>query len=42
VDTGISQSMASTVLAWLIGRDSGGSLLVTGDDPVRPALPAWR
>jgi maleylpyruvate isomerase len=33
---------AATVLAWLIGRDSGGSLQVTGDDPVLPALPAWR
>ncbi len=33
---------AATVLAWLIGRDSGDSLQVTGDDPVRPALPAWR
>jgi len=33
---------AATVLAWLIGRDSGSSLQVTGDDPVRPALPAWR
>jgi maleylpyruvate isomerase len=33
---------AATVLAWLIGRDSGGGLQVTGDDPVLPALPAWR
>jgi maleylpyruvate isomerase len=33
---------AATVLAWLIGRDSGDSLQVTGDDPVRPAMPAWR
>jgi len=33
---------AATVLAWLIGRDSGGSLQVTGDDPVLPSLPAWR
>jgi maleylpyruvate isomerase len=33
---------AATVLAWLTGRDSGGSLQVTGDDPVLPALPAWR
>jgi maleylpyruvate isomerase len=33
---------ATTLLAWLTGRDSGGSLQVTGDDPVLPALPAWR
>ncbi len=33
---------AATVLAWLIGRDNGDSLQVTGDDPVLPALPAWR
>jgi maleylpyruvate isomerase len=33
---------APTVLAWLIGRDGGDSLQVTGDDPVRPVLPAWR
>ncbi len=33
---------AATVLAWLIGRDSGSSLRVAGDGPTPPVLPAWR
>jgi maleylpyruvate isomerase len=31
-----------TLLAWLIGRDDGSGLRVSGDDAVLPALPAWR
>jgi maleylpyruvate isomerase len=33
---------AATMLAWLTGRDSGGSLQVTGGSPALPVLPAWR
>jgi maleylpyruvate isomerase len=31
-----------TLLAWLIGRDDGSGLRVSGDAAVLPALPAWR
>jgi maleylpyruvate isomerase len=31
-----------TLLAWLIGRDDGSGLRVSGDDAALPALPAWR
>jgi maleylpyruvate isomerase len=31
-----------TLLAWLIGRDDGSGLRVSGDDAVLPVLPPWR
>jgi len=30
------------LLAWLIGRDDGGGLQVSGGDAAAPVLPAWR
>jgi maleylpyruvate isomerase len=30
------------VLAWLLGRDSGSTLAVSGEAAAAPALPAWR
>jgi maleylpyruvate isomerase len=36
------QGPADTLLAWLIGRDGGSGLQVSGADPTLPVLPAWR
>jgi maleylpyruvate isomerase len=33
---------AATLLAWLIGRDDGSGLRVSGGDAAAPVLPAWR
>jgi maleylpyruvate isomerase len=33
---------AATLLAWLIGRDDGSGLRVSGEDAVLPVLPSWR
>lgn len=33
---------ASDLLAWLLGRDSGSGLQVSGDPATLPVLPAWR
>lgn len=33
---------ATTVLAWLLGRDDGAGLRVFGGDAIAPRLPAWR
>ena len=36
------QGPAATLLAWLIGRDDGSGLRVSGGDATAPVLPAWR
>jgi maleylpyruvate isomerase len=33
---------ADTLLAWLLGRDNGAGLRVSGDDAALPTLPPWR
>jgi hypothetical protein len=30
------------LLAWLLGRDSGAGLRVSGEPAATPVLPAWR
>jgi hypothetical protein len=33
---------ATDLLAWLLGRDDGSGLQVSGDPAILPVLPAWR
>ena len=32
----------ASLLAWLIGRDDGSGLRMSGDAAARPVLPPWR
>jgi maleylpyruvate isomerase len=38
----IVHGQAAAVLAWLLGRDSGAGLRVSGDAAAPPVLPPWR